>query len=317
VRKVIFFLEALLFSVVCVPLVLLPLRISLKAGEILGVLLFNIWRSRRRIALDNIRKSFAELQGGETPQEIVRKNFRNLGRSFAEVIKVAAGMGNQVIQTVEVEGLEHLHAAEAAGRGVLLITGHCGNWELMGIVLSARGARISIVARKINNPYLNRFFEMVRTRHGNRIIYKQGAIKSLMRALKRGESAGILMDQAVLHDEGFVLEFLGRPAWTSKAPALIARKTGAAVIPGFIHRTERGHKVILHPPISLSESKDAEAAIREDTHNFSKAVEEFIKQYPSEWLWIHRRWKRTKGLEAYAISSAQVAPDSRAANQTR
>jgi KDO2-lipid IV(A) lauroyltransferase len=102
------------------------------------------------------------------------------------------------------------------------------------------------------------------------------------------------MDQAVIPSEGYVTDFLGRGAWTTKTPALIARKTGAVVLPAFIHRTAKGHKITIFPKIELSPGDDMEKAVKEDTKNFSRAIEEYIKEHPSEWLWIHRRWKRVK-----------------------
>ncbi|MEK7852919.1 MAG: lysophospholipid acyltransferase family protein, partial [Planctomycetota bacterium] len=95
-----------------------------------------------------------------------------------------------------------------------------------------------------------------------------------------------------LSDEGYVIDFLGRGAWTTKMPALIARKTGAAVLPAFIHRTQKGHKIKIYPAVELSDIADKEKAVIEDTKRFSGFIERYIKEHPSEWLWIHRRWKR-------------------------
>jgi len=100
------------------------------------------------------------------------------------------------------------------------------------------------------------------------------------------------MDQSVLADEGYVIDFLGRGAWTTKMPALIARKTGAAVVPAFIHRAGNGYKLIFYPAVELSNLDDKEQAVIEDTKRFSGFIERYIREHPSEWLWIHRRWKR-------------------------
>ncbi len=138
-----------------------------------------------------------------------------------------------------------------------------------------------------------------RQRHGNSIIAKQGALKVIIKRLREGGSVGILMDQSVLSDEGYVIDFLGRGAWTTKMPALIARKTGAAVLPVFIHRTERGHSLKIYPEVELSNMDDKEKAALEDTKKFSGFIEGYIKEHPFEWLWIHRRWKRVgTGLSA-------------------
>jgi KDO2-lipid IV(A) lauroyltransferase len=162
----------------------------------------------------------------------------------------------------------------------------------MAITAALKLQALSVVARPVDNPFINRFVERVRKKYGNAVIYKRGALKSILQKLKNNDVVGILMDQAVKRDEGFVIDFLGIGAWTMKMPALIARKTGAAVLPAFIHRTERGHIITIHPAVELSATEDRDAAVVEDTKRFSWYVEEYIRQHPTEWLWIHKRWKR-------------------------
>jgi KDO2-lipid IV(A) lauroyltransferase len=113
-----------------------------------------------------------------------------------------------------------------------------------------------------------------------------------MQGLKNNDCIGILMDQAVIPEEGYVIDFLGRGAWTTKMPALIARKTGAAAVPAFIHRDKHGHRITLYPEIELSGDDDKGKAVKADTEKFSGFIEEYIRKHSTEWLWIHRRWKR-------------------------
>lgn len=295
-KKAAWFFEAGLFILLSLPLAVLPLRWSMKVGEILGLLLFSLWGSRRRIAVGNLEASVSHgaLSVPGPAEKIIRDNFKNLGRSFIEVIRIYYGFGNPILDSVVMEGVENYNAAKSKNRGVLIITGHCGNWELMALASGMKYSDVSLVARPTNNPFLNTLLEKVRRRYGNRVIYKKGALKPIMQALKKNGVVGILMDQAVLPDEGYIIDFLGRGAWTTKTPALIARKTGAAVLPAFIHRTEKGHKITIHPEIELSPGDDMEKAVKEDTKNFSRFIEEYIKEHPSEWLWIHRRWKRVR-----------------------
>jgi KDO2-lipid IV(A) lauroyltransferase len=295
-KKAVWLLEACLYILLSIPLAVLPLRWALKAGDVLGLLLFHAWGSRRRIATENLKKSVSShaMKLSQPVEDVIRNNFRNLGRSFTEVIKIYYGLGKPIIDSVGMAGTENLLAAKAKGNGILFITGHCGNWELLAIAAATKLSDISVVARPINNPYLNDIVEKVRKRYGNSVIYKKGALKPIMQTLKKDGIVGILMDQAVISDEGYVIDFLGRGAWTTKMPALIARKTGAAVLPAFIHREGRGHKIIIHAEVELSKSSDTEAAVKEDTLTFSRSIEGYVKEYPSEWLWIHRRWKRVK-----------------------
>ncbi len=290
------FIEAFLIIIFSFPLAILPFGLSTKFGELIGLVLFYLWGSRRKIAIDNLKTtlSLGSITISKPPEKIIQEHFRNLGRSFAEIIKIYYGLGKKIVYSVEIDGIENFLSAQSKGKGVLFITGHCGNWELLAIVMSAKFHKIFVVARAINNIYLNKLMEKIREYYGNRVIYKQGALKKILQILKSNGCVGILIDQAVLSDEGYVINFLGRGAWTTKIPALIARKTEAAILPAFIHRTGKRHKIVIHKEVVLSNNSDREQALKEDTERFSKYIEEYIRQHPSEWLWIHRRWKRVE-----------------------
>jgi KDO2-lipid IV(A) lauroyltransferase len=293
-KKAVWLLEAGLFIILSIPLAILPLKWAMKAGELLGLLVFYLWGSRRRIAIENLKNTllFNAIIILEPVEKIIKYNFKNLGRSFVEIIKIYHGFSKKIIDSVEIEGGENFNQAKSKGKGILIVTGHCGNWELMAIAASVKLSGITIVARPINNPYINRMIENVRVRYGNSVIYKQGALKPIIQTFKDNGCVGILMDQAVIPDEGYVVDFLGRGAWTTKMPALLARKTGTAVLPAFINRTKEGHRIKIYPEIELSNNNNREDAIKEDTIKFSYFVEKYIRDYPAEWLWIHRRWKR-------------------------
>ncbi|HYA32020.1 MAG TPA: lysophospholipid acyltransferase family protein [Thermodesulfovibrionales bacterium] len=272
------------------PLSLLPV----KGGELLGLLLYYVWKSRRTIAVDNLRgcADRGALSLTQSPEEVIRENFRNLGRSFIEIVKIYYGTGRGILDKVVIKGIENFNKARAKGKGVILITGHCGNWELLALASSYKVAPLSVVVRPLNNPYLNAFLQKARSRFGNRVIDKKGALRALLSTFKEGGCVGILMDQAVLPDEGYVTDFLGRGAWTSRMPALLARKTGAPAVPAFIRRTGEGHEIMVYPELALSSNSNQEEAVKEDTKRFSSFIEDYIKENPSQWLWMHRRWKR-------------------------
>jgi KDO2-lipid IV(A) lauroyltransferase len=260
----------------------------------LGVSIFHLWRSRRNIAVENMQKSIQAggLEIPESPESIARASFKNFGRSSVEVIKIYYGLGRKIIDETAIKGIENYQAAASKNKGVILITGHCGNWELMAVTLSVKVCNVSVVARAQDNPYLNKFIEKVRAKYGNRVIYKKGALKGILSEIKKDGTVGILMDQAVLKDEGYVIDFLGRGAWTTKMPALIARKTGTPVIPVFINLDGDRHIINIYSEVALSGEEDTEKAVMEDTKRFTGFIEEHIRQHPAEWLWIHRRWKR-------------------------
>ena len=294
-RKLRWFLEAAFAVALAFPFAVLPRGIALKTGDLLGLIVFYLWRSRRKISIENIDKAVKAggLKIDSPSSSIARKSFMNLGRSLADIIKIYFGLGRDIIDSIEVEGFENYLKAKEKGKGIIFITGHCGNWEMTALGFGARVEPFAVIARAQNNPYLNRLVEKARARYGNRIIYKQGALMAIVSELRQNKGIGILMDQAVLPEEGYIIDFLGRPAWTMKIPALIARRLGAAVLPAFIHREGGRYIGKFYPPVVLSQEKDAEKALIEDTTTFIGYIENYIREYPAEWLWMHRRWKRT------------------------
>ena len=216
----------------------------------------------------------------------------NFGRSFVEVTKIYYRLADKIISDIEIIGEDNYQKARAKNKGIIFISGHCGNWELLATAFGVRISPAAGVARAQNNPYLNSLLEKARYRYGNRIIYKKGALKGILSELKKNRTVSILMDQAVIKEEGFIIDFLGRGAWTTKMPALLARKTGAPVLSAFIHRSNGRHVITINPEIELSHDEDTEKAVIEDTKKLTGLIEDYIKQHPTEWLWIHRRWKR-------------------------
>lgn len=293
-KRLRWFLEITGFVAVSLPVALLPSAVAAKVGEALGLLLFFLWSGRRRTALKNIERTLqaGALAGTVDPEALAKENFKQFGRSFAEVVKVYYGFGRRIIDAVEIRGIEHYRAAKQKGKGVIVITCHCGNWEVMALAFGSKVAPAAVVARAQDNPYLNKIIEKVRARYGNSVIYKKGALKNILAQLRRNSVVGILMDQAVVRSEGIVVDFLGRSAWTTKMPALLARKSGAPVVPVFVHRDKNRHVMTIYPELRLSRQEDIDRALHEDTKRFSGCIEEYIKQHPEEWLWIHRRWKR-------------------------
>jgi KDO2-lipid IV(A) lauroyltransferase len=291
------FLPFLLMVLATFPFAVLPYRTALRVGDALGLLIYALWRSRRKVALENLNSAVGRnaILLGTDPRSVIRQNFRNLGRFLIEVVKIYYGFGDSIFRNVELHGTENFRRAHEKGKGVIFITGHCGNWELMAVYLSMNLTSTKVVARKQDNAFINRFIERTREKYGNLVIYKEGALKKLLSSLKKGEAVGILMDQSVIRTEGIVVPFLGKDAYAMKTPAILARKTGTPVVPLFIRRTGNGHHLIeIGEEIPLDASADSEAALRQDTINFLRPIEEFIKQYPADWLWIHRRWKRIK-----------------------
>jgi len=275
-----------------IPFKILPEGLAIKLGESFGLLLYFFWHSRRKIALKALEETSKIIPLNTTLEnfQLVREIFKNLGRYFAELLRLYWG-DEGIFKKIRFKGLENFYKAKEEGRGIIFITGHCGNWELMAIAFGKLIEPIGVVARPLNSKVINRFIEDIRTKYGNHVIYKKGAVKEILRDLKGNRAVGILMDQSVLKEEGVVIDFLGRPAWTSRMPALIAKKTGAAILPAFIKKEGEYHVVEIGEEIELTGKES------EDTKRLSSSIEDYIIANPSEWLWIHRRWKRREQID--------------------
>jgi KDO2-lipid IV(A) lauroyltransferase len=282
-------LELFGFLVISLPIAILPLGLSLKAGELGALALYHLFGKRRRIVLDNlmgvVERTGLRLPAG--PEDTVREIYRNLGRSASEIFKVCYGFDGRLVRGVDVEGLEHFESAKCKGRGVIVITGHCGNWELFGVCVSTKIGTTWGAAKRQKNPYFNAMIERVRQRFESHVVYQDGLLRKFMSVLKESGTVGLVIDQVMRSDEGQEIRFLGGTAWTSKVAASLARRTSAVVIPAFIRRTAKGHVIRLHPELDLTGDEAA------DTQKIMDSIEGYIMDNPTEWLEWVKRWKIT------------------------
>jgi KDO2-lipid IV(A) lauroyltransferase len=191
-----------------------------------------------------------------------------------------------------VHGQENFRHAKEKGHGVLCVSGHCGNWELISLSFKKHlNENVWAIVRKQNNPYLNAIVDKMRMGYGNKVIYNKSALRPILSVIKNKGVIGMLADQAVFEDNGALIEFLGRKAWANKAPAVIAHKTGVPIIPVLGYRDNDRHVLIFHPEYTLCGDR-TEAGIHQDIQALSRYLEEFICAHPADWYWVHRRWKR-------------------------
>ncbi len=281
-----FFLKAISFLIGHV-----PYGISVFIGRAIGALLFNIDKKRKRITIENLTRAFSGAYSETEIEAIARKVFQNLAVMFFEFMRLPWLSRKTIGRYVEFTGLEHFDSALKKGKGVLLITGHFGNWELLGVSLALKGYNLDIVARELDSPLFERFVLWVRTRHGNRLISKSRSMRRLMKSLAENSIAALLVDQNVALAEGVFVDFFGVPACTNKGPALLVEASGASAVPAFIVREGKGHRVIVMPEIPLVSTGNRAQDILINTGLMTKAVEEMIRRYPDQWFWVHRRWK--------------------------
>lgn len=282
---------------------LVPDRLSSQAGELFGALMYRLLNRRRRIAEQNIANTLEYMRAQPDwscalpdATAIGREVFRTIGRSLVEVCRLYHGKSDALLQRIEVRGREHYDAARAQGKGLLFLTGHCSNWELGALAFGKLfDLPVFVVARRQDNPYLNRMVERMRMRYDNSIIYKDNALKTMLSVIRKNGVIGLLVDQAVLPEEGCLVKFLGRPAWASRTPVVLARKTGVEVLPTFMYRENSGYVIEFQPALSFVDGAD-EDATQAGVQQYSTVIEQFIVRHPTDWYWVHRRWKRTEGL---------------------
>lgn len=246
----------------------------------------------RRVGMRNLELALPEKNDAER-KRIVRGVFTSLGRQLAELCQFPRYTLENVDDVVAYDGLENYLQARARGKGVLFLTAHFGGWELSAFTHSLHGYWLHVVMRPMDNPYLDRMIEHYRTMHGNKTVAKDDFVRGLLAAMKAGETVGILMDTNMTPPQGVFVDFFGIPACTASGLARIALRTDAAVVPTFTIWDEAIGKYRLRfdPALELIRTGDQERDIVANTQMFTKVIEDYVRKYPDQWLWVHRRWK--------------------------
>lgn len=269
---------------------LLPHAAVRRLGSGLGALAGRLAGGRRRLVLDNLRRALPERTEQER-RRLAAACFRHFGAVFLDALSMRRFSSPELCGRVDWQGFDHLLAAERAGRGVIVLSAHFGNWEIAANAVGALHGPIAAVGRPIDNPHIDRLVQEVRTRFGNRSLPKRGAIRDMFRVLATGGRLGLLIDQRVRADEALDVPFFGRPALTSPIVARLALKTGAPVVPIAGHHLPNGrYRIALEPPIWPAGRDDPENTFA-FTRRCLEAGEAAIRRHPEQWLWMHDRWK--------------------------
>ncbi|HEV2022653.1 MAG TPA: lysophospholipid acyltransferase family protein [Terriglobales bacterium] len=271
---------------------LLPRPLARALGIALGRLVYLLHGRLRRVGRRNLELAFPEKSAAER-QRILKGLFTALGRQLAEFCLFPRYSKENVERVAVYQGLENLEAARQRGKGVIFLTAHLGGWEIGSFVHSLNGNPLHVVVRALDNPYLDRLVDRYRCLHGNTTFDKQDFARGLLGALKAGETVGILMDQNMTPPQGVFVDFFGRAACTASGVARVALRTDAAVVPAFTlwDRALGKYRVQFDPALELVRSGDEEADAISNTAAFTKVIESYARQYPEQWLWVHRRWK--------------------------
>src|SRR5579859_7224171 len=278
----------------------LPRPLARAMGITLGQTIRVLHPRLSRVAMRNLQLAFPEMPETER-RRMVRGVFTSLGRLLAEVCRFPRYTAENVSQVAVYDGLENFLEAERRGKGVLFLTAHLGGWEVGSFAHSLYGHKLHIVVRPLDNPYLDALIRRYRTLHGNTTFDKQDFARGLLGAMKAGETVGVLMDTNMTPPQGAFVDFFGHLACTASGVARIALRTDAAVVPGFTIWDEATGKYRLRfdPALELIRTGNLEADIVANTQMFTKVIEEYVRKYPDQWLWVHRRWKtRPEGEKA-------------------
>jgi KDO2-lipid IV(A) lauroyltransferase len=290
-RRVRFALEAAAFRILLGAAGVIPRRGLLAVGSLAGRAGAVADRRHRRIALENLRRAFGPGIDGRDARRIVRECWRHFGRITLDTLYFPRFGPAAIGRIVHYEGLDTIRAAYARGRGVLLFSGHFGHWELTALMQGFLGLPLALVARPLDNGRLERMLADLRGRSGNRVIHKRRAVREALHVLRAGGGVAIVLDQDA-RSEGVFVPFFGRPASTTPTLALLALRTGAAVVPTYsLPRPDGSYLVVYEPEVEIVSTGDRAADVRRITARCTEILEGWIRRRPELWLWMHRRWK--------------------------
>jgi KDO2-lipid IV(A) lauroyltransferase len=251
----------------------------------------------KKTAEFNLRLAFPEWTDAER-RSTLEKMTRNLGWMAAEFARMPSYTKGNIESVVVLDGHENFLAGHSRGKGVLYLTGHIGAWELSSFAHALYGFPLHYMARPLDNKPLDAMVNQYRGLSGNKPIFKNESARVMLRILKEAGTVGILADQNTMPGEGVFVDFFGTPACTTTGIARMALHTDAAVVPGYAFWDEnlRKYRLRFEPPVELVRTGDGERDIVENTQRFAKVIEEIVRKYPEQWVWIHARWKaRPKG----------------------
>ena len=284
-------------------------------GTLVGLTFYTVDRAHRRIAQRNLAAAFPARTASER-RAIARRAFAHFGRLAFELLRFATLSPRQMLARVEFDGEERVKLAYGHGKGVLFITGHFGFWELQAMVHAVRVEPVTILARALDNPHLDRLLEHIRERTGNTVVYRRETIRRVMRTLQARQGVAVLIDQHIMSRDAIYVDFFDRSAATTSAVAALALRTGAPVMPVFALPLGRGrYRMVYEHPVEPPRA-DSTDAVREFTQRCTDVLEMYVRRHPELWLWMHRRWRENgsaadsvPGLFPPAVPDVDVAQD--------
>ncbi|MFQ5816677.1 MAG: lysophospholipid acyltransferase family protein [Terriglobia bacterium] len=270
-----------------------PRRTARRVGAAVGFLVYVFHRRLRRVGRRNLALAFPERSAAER-EKLLRGEFRHLGWLLAEFARFPRLTPANIEEVIIYDGYENYQRAAAAGKGVLYLTAHLSAWELGSFAHSVHGHPVAYLNRPLDNPLVDALINRYRCLWGNIAVDRRNSARPVLACLRQGGAVGILFDQNVQSEEGVVFaNFFGLPAATATGLARFALHTGAAVLPGFVLWDEKLGKYRLRfdPALELVRTGNTEADVAAATAQFNQVLESYVRRYPDQWLWVHRRWR--------------------------
>ena len=268
---------------------LLPRNSSMAVGIAIGELVATLSKKDRERAINNIQCSL-QVDRCEA-KKIAKHCYRNVGKNLVEFLQFSGRLKKWIQNDIAIEGKVYIDRALNEGKGVIGVSGHVGNWELLPVSLAAHGYEGRAITRELRSKWLNKFVHRHRKKAGYIALNRDRSIREALSCLDRNELLGILADIDT-KTKGVFVQFFNRPAYTPYGPVAIALKTGTPILPMFIIRqTNDKHRLVVEPPVDLHQTGDYQSDLVTNTQHFTKIIESYIRRYPEQWIWMHDRWK--------------------------
>lgn len=273
---------------------------ALRLGAALGAFAYRVTPRYRKAAMENLTEVYGDTWSKERIETVARDVFRHLGMTMVEFVRLPSTTSADLMKIVRVNGEENMIEGLARGKGVLALTAHVGNFEMMAAACAARGYTISVIARDADDAQMNEVINAIRESKGYTVLPRKVAARKSITALRRNELVGVLPDQN--NNRGIFVPFMGRLAASSPGPAFIALHSDAAILPIFVHRdSDNNHTIDVYPELNVKRTGDRDLDLYELTYQMHSAIERAVRAHPDQWFWLHRRWKHRPTPEIEAL----------------
>ncbi|MFA6320433.1 MAG: lysophospholipid acyltransferase family protein [Candidatus Omnitrophota bacterium] len=273
---------------------IIPLKVGLAIASGVGSFVFYILPRYRNLTIENLKTAFGNEKSDKELEDIAKRVFQNLGKNAVELVNLPKFNKARMDKFVRFRNRERLDKAYEKGKGIIVLTAHFGSWELMAAALRENNCPGVTIGRRIYFKKYDDFLNKLRRSRDVEVIYRDESPRKMLRTLKQNWIVGIVADQDVDSVDGVFVNFFGHQAYTPSGPVVLARASGAVLLPVFIIREGDWHTIAIEEPVELADTGNKEADLISNTQKWSNVVESYVRKYPDQWVWMHRRWKTKK-----------------------